>query len=264
MRVGRLYLWGAVAAAFPFLDHPGPLAFAHRGGAAEAPENSWAAFEHAVSLGYCYLETDVRTSADGVVVALHDPTLDRVTDRPGLLSRMPWVEVAKARLPDGRGIPRLEELLGSWPEARWNIDVKAPEAVTPVVDVIRRTGSVNRVLLTAFAGRRSAQARAALGPTLAIGAGRGTVAALVAAKVGLRTRVRSRAVAAQVPLQRRGIPIVDGAFVRVCHQSGLAVHVWTIDDPAVMEKLLDLGVDGIMTDQPSTLKQVLERRGQWG
>ena len=76
-------------------------------------------------------------------------------------------------------------------------------------------------------------------------------------------RVRSDAVAAQVPVQRRGIPIVDAAFVRVCHNAGLAVHVWTIDEPAEMERLLDLGVDGIMTDRPSSLKEVLERRGQW-
>ena len=88
------------------------------------------------------------------------------------------------------------------------------------------------------------------------------MARLVAAKV-ITLRVRSDAVAAQVPVQRRGIPIVDAAFVRVCHNAGLAVHVWTIDEPAEMERLLDLGVDGIMTDRPSSLKEVLERRGQW-
>jgi glycerophosphoryl diester phosphodiesterase len=259
-----MYLWGAVAIGFPFLDHPGPLAFAHRGGSAEAPENSWAAFEHAISLGYRYLETDVRATADGVVAALHDPTLDRVADRPGTLAKMTWAEVQKTKLGDGREIPLLEELLSAWPEARWNIDVKTPEAVAPVVDALRRTGSVDRVLVAAFGGRRSAQVRSALGPTLATGAGRATVAALVAAKFGLRAAPRSPAVAAQVPLQLRGVRIVDAAFLRVCHQAGMVVHVWTIDDPAVMERLLDLGVDGIMTDRPSTLKEVMERRGQWG
>jgi glycerophosphoryl diester phosphodiesterase len=257
------YLWGAVTTAFPFLDHPGPLAFAHRGGSAESPENSWGAFEHAISMGYRYLETDARTTVDRAAVVLHDPTIDRVSDRTGALSKMTLAEVQKARLGDGREIPLLEELLAAWPEARWNIDVKTPEAVSPVVEAIRRTASVDRVLVAAFGGRRSAQVRSALGPTLATGAGRGTIAALVAAKVGLRAPVRSPAVAAQVPLQRRGIRIVDAAFLRVCHQAALAVHVWTIDDPAVMEQLLDLGVDGIMTDRPTTLKEVLERRGQW-
>ena len=86
---------------------------------------------------------------------------------------------------------------------------------------------------------------------------------LVAAKLVTRAPVRTRAVAAQVPMQQAGVPIVDATFVRVCHRASIGVHVWTIDDPTVMEQLLDLGVDGIMTDRPSTLKQVLERRGQW-
>jgi glycerophosphoryl diester phosphodiesterase len=252
-----------VATPFPFLDHPGPIAFAHRGGAAEAPENSWTAFEHAISLGYRYMETDVRATADGVAVAMHDPTLDRVAGRPGVLSKMAWAEVRESPLEDGRQIPRLEELLTAWPAIRWNIDLKQPEAIAPVVDVLRRTASLDRVLVAAFSDRRSARARAALGPNLATGAGRWTVAALVAAKVVALVPVRTQAAAAQVPVQQRGVPIVDAAFVRVCHQAGLAVHVWTIDEPHTMEQLLDLGVDGIMTDRPTTLKQVLEKRGQW-
>jgi glycerophosphoryl diester phosphodiesterase len=252
-----------MAAAFPYLDHEGPIAFAHRGGSAEAPENSWAAFEHAVSLGYRYLETDVRATADGVAVALHDPTLDRVAGRPGLLAKMTWAEVRKAKLADGRELPLLEDLLTAWPAVRWNIDVKTAEAVAPVVDILKRTASVDRVLVAAFSDRRSALVRAALGPTLATGAGRRTVAALVVAKVIGLVPVRTRAVAAQVPLQQGGVPIVDANFLRVCHRAKVAVHVWTIDEATEMDRLLDLGVDGIMTDRPSTLKQVLERRGQW-
>jgi glycerophosphoryl diester phosphodiesterase len=252
-----------VPTPLPFLDHPGPLAFAHRGGAAEAPENSWAAFEYARSLGYQYMETDVRATADGVAVALHDPALDRVADRPGILSRMSWAEVRDAKLQDGRAVPLLEDLLTAWPAVRWNIDVKTQEAVAPVIEVLKRTGAIDRVLVAAFSERRSAQVRDALGPALATGAGRITVAMLVAAKFVTRVPVRTRAVAAQVPVQQGGVPIVDATFVRVCHRSSIAVHVWTIDDPNVMDQLLDLGVDGIMTDRPSTLKQVLERRGQW-
>jgi glycerophosphoryl diester phosphodiesterase len=256
-----------VTRKFSFLEHPGPLAFAHRGGAAEAPENSWAAFERAVAMGYRYIETDVRATADGVAVALHDPTLDRVTQQSGALRKMSWAQVRASRLGDGREIPLLEELLSAWPEVRWNIDVKRPEAVTPVIEALKRTASVDRVLVASFADRRASRVRSALGPNLATGAGRRTVARLVTAKaltMGARlVRVRSAAAAAQVPVQSRGIPIVDAAFLRVCHNSGVAVHVWTIDDPAEMERLLDLGVDGIMTDRPSSLKQVLERRGQW-
>ena len=246
-----------------YLEHPGPLAFAHRGGAGEAPENSWAAFEHAVSLGYRYMETDVRTTADGFAVALHDPSLDRVADRPGALRKMSWAQVLACRLGDGREPPLLEELLGAWPQLRWNIDVKRREAIGPVVEAIRRTGAVDRVLVASFSSSRAARARGALGPELATGAGRRTVAGLLVAKVVSFWPVSSDAVAAQVPPRDGLIKIVDAAFVRVCHRAGLAVHVWTINTSAEMEGLLDLGVDGIMTDRPSILKEVLERRGQW-
>ena len=104
--------WGGSGPHFPFLDHPGPLAFAHRGGAAEAPENSWAAFEHAIALGYRYMETDVRATADGVAVVLHDPTLDRVASRPGVLAKMTWAEVRASKLQDGREIPRTGRAAG--------------------------------------------------------------------------------------------------------------------------------------------------------
>jgi len=246
-----------------YLEHPGPLAFAHRGGAGEAPENSWAAFEHAVSLGYRYMETDIRTTADGVAVALHDPLLNRVADRPGELRKMSWAQVRTCKLADGREPPLLEELLGAWPQLHWNIDVKHREATGPVVEAIRRTGAVGRVLVASFSGSRAARARDALGPELATGAGRWTVASLLAAKVVSFWPVSSDAVAAQVPPRDGFITIVDAAFLRVCHRAGLAVHVWTINAPAEMDRLLDLGVDGIMTDRPSVLKEVLERRSQW-
>src|SRR5688572_11562358 len=112
-------------AAYPFLDWPGPLAFAHRGGASEAPENTLPAFEQAVRLGYRYLETDVHTTADGELVAFHDDRLDRVTDRTGMVAELPWSTVRAARVDGREPIPLLEDLLGAFPEARVNIDPKA-------------------------------------------------------------------------------------------------------------------------------------------
>jgi glycerophosphoryl diester phosphodiesterase len=253
---------------FPFLEHPGPIAFAHRGGSAEAPENSWAAFEHAIGLGFRYMETDVRVTADGVPVALHDPNLERVTGQAGLIKELNWDQVKRRPLRDGREVPRLEDLLGAWPDLRWNIDVKRPEAAGPVAEALRRTVSAHRVLIAAFSDRRTAMVRAALGhemgAQLATGAGRATIGLLLAARtapfLGLRP---GRAAAAQVPVRQKGITIVDDAFVRTCHRHEIAVHVWTIDDPLEMVRLLDLGVDGIMTDRPSVLKEVLSRRGEW-
>jgi glycerophosphoryl diester phosphodiesterase len=244
-----------------FFDQPGPLAFAHRGGAREALENSWTAFEHAVGLGYHYIETDVRASSDGVAVAFHDPGLDRLTGTPGLLRATAWADLARLRLPDGCGVPKLEDMLGAWPALRWNIDVKADDAVGPVVRCIERAGAEGRVLVTAFSDRRLTKLAAAL-PAVATGAGSSSVAAAVlAARLGLP--VRARADAFQVPCSYRGVAIVDARFLAACHKSGKQVHVWTVDDEKKMIGLLDLGVDGIMTDRPSVLKGLLCRRGQW-
>jgi glycerophosphoryl diester phosphodiesterase len=245
-----------------YFEPAGPLAFAHRGGAAEAQENSWAAFQRAVSLGFGYMETDVRATADGVAVAMHDPTLERLTGSAGVVNEMTWPQLKALRLRDGGEIPRLDDLLAAWPELRWNIDVKHLRAVEPVIEAIDRTDSKQRVLVTSFSDRRTASLRAGLGPGVPTGAGRWTVALLVAAKVA-PFRLPTHASAAQVPVARKGIRIVDERFVRACHRAGVAVHIWTVDDPTEMGQLLDLGVDGLMTDRPSVLRQVLRQRGQW-
>lgn len=258
---------------FPFLDAPTPVAMAHRGGAKENPENTWVAYSHAVNdLEYRYLETDVHTTADGVVVISHDPTLDRMTDRSGAIVSLPWAEVARARVAGEHPVPRLDEALAAWPHIRWNIDAKHDAVVEPLVEVIRRAGAIDRVCVTAFSDRRLARVRRALGPELCTAMGPVAVARLRAAgfrparlRAGASTRERrwSGAGAAQVPMAQGRISIVDPRFVTTAHLAGLAVHVWTIDDAATMERLVDLGVEGIMTDRPTLLRGVLERRGCW-
>jgi glycerophosphoryl diester phosphodiesterase len=221
-----------------------------------------AAFEHAVSLGYRYLETDVHATADGVLVAFHDDDLDRVTDRGGRIGDLPWAEVKRARVAGSHAIPLLEDLLGTWPEARVNIDPKHDAGVEPLADVIRRTNSVARVCVGAFSDRRLARVRRHLGPDLCTSLGPVGIARLVAA--GRRLPVgRLPAACAQVPVATRGVTVVDRRLVDEAHRRGLQVHVWTIDDRTEMVRLLDLGVDGIMTDRPAVLKQVLEERGEW-
>lgn len=254
------------------LDHPGPLPIAHRGGSTEAPENTVAAFEHARRLGYDYVETDVHLSADGVVVVIHDPVLDRVADRPGSVHDLPWPELRQARLGGTEGIPRLDELLAAWPGMRWNIDAKHDAVVAPLVEVVRRAGALDRVCITAFSDRRIALARRLGGPALCTSTGPAATTALRVASLvpgspplggGPRRVAWGPAGAAQVPLRWGAVPVVDRRLVTVAHRSGLAVHVWTVDDEAEMDRLLDLGVDGIMTDRPTLLRDVLRRRGQW-
>jgi glycerophosphoryl diester phosphodiesterase len=255
-----------MAARFAFLDHPGPIAFAHRGGAAEAPENTIASFSHALSLGYRYLETDVRATSDGVVVAFHDATLDRVSDRSGVVEKLRWSELSGAELADGERVSRLDELLERWPDARWNIDAKDDTAVDPLIDVIRRTGTLDRVCLTAFSDQRITRLRRALGPRLCTGMGPLALAGLRFESLlcGRIAAVRPLAAgAAQIPMRQGPIPMADPSFVGGAHRAGVAVHVWTIDEEETMDRLLDVGVDGIMTDRPSALREVLIRRGQW-
>ena len=244
-----------------FLDHPGPIPFAHRGGAGDCPENTMAAFARAVEIGYRYLETDVHVTADAVVVAFHDDVLDRVTDRRGRIAHLPWDEVKKARV-GGHAIPRLEDVLGTWPDVRVNIDPKHDASVVPLVDVLRRTQAFHRVCVAAFSDRRLARFRRLTGHQVCTGMGPGEITRLRLSSWG-GVPGPLAAACVQVPIRYGRVPVVDHRFLAAAHRRGLPVHVWTIDDAAEMERLLDLGVDGIMTDRPSVLKDVLERRGLW-
>lgn len=254
-------------AAHPYLDHPGPIAFAHRGGPAGGPENSLLAIDAALALGYRYVETDVQATADGVLVAFHDRTLERMTDRVGMLARLPFREVTAARLAGGERIPRFEEILGTWPELRVNIEPKHDAAVGPLVEVIRRLDAVDRVCVGSFSHRRTVRVRAALGPRLCTSATPREVAALRAAAWSLPAALIRRAVpgaaCVQVPVRAGRIPLVDRRFLATAHRLGLPVHVWTVNEEPEMHRLLDLGVDGLMSDVPAVLRSVLEARDQW-
>ena len=258
--------------AYEFLDHPGVIAFAHRGGAYGGLENSMPAFQHALDLGYRYLETDVNATADGVPLAFHDRTLDRVTDRTGRIARLPYAQVATARIRGTEPIPLLEDVLGTWPWVRVNIDVKDEPAIGPLVTALHRTRAWHRVCITSFSTRRLAQVRARIrlftSVDVCTSLGPRGVMALRAKSYGgplaKLVRLASTGVAcAQVPYAVGRTPFVTSAFIDRAHELGLHVHAWTVNDRADMTRLLDLGVDGIMSDHIETLREVLRARGQW-
>lgn len=245
-----------------FLDAPGPLAFAHRGFAPDGAENSMAAFERAVALGYRYLETDVRVTADGIALAFHDAVLDRVTDHRGPVHALPWAEVSQARIAGREPIPRLEDVLTAWPDVRVNIDLKSERGIAPAIDAIRRTGTLERVCVASFSAHRIAAARRALGPRLCTALGPADSLTLRwAARVPGRARFTGRC--AQVPARLGLAPLVDRGYLKAAHGAGVQVHVWTVNDAAEMTRLLDLGVDGIISDRADVLKDVLVARGEW-
>lgn len=247
----------------PYLDHPGPIPFAHRGGAADGLENTVAAFRRAVEAGYRYIETDVHTTADGRLVALHDATLDRVTDGVGRIADLPWDDVRHARVAGREPVPLFEELLETFPDVRWNVDMKAESSLLPLLDLIRRTGSWDRLCVGSFNETRVARAQRLAGPRLATSYGVKGVLGLRLRSLGVPAAVRRSAVCAQVPEFQSGIRVVDHRFVREAHARGLRVHVWTVNEAEAMHRLLDLGVDGIMTDHIDTLRDVLKGRGTW-
>ncbi|MGH3321620.1 MAG: glycerophosphodiester phosphodiesterase [Streptosporangiaceae bacterium] len=251
---------------YQFLDHTGPLAFAHRGGTLDGLENTMPAFQRAVDLGYRYLETDVHATADGVLLAFHDHTLDRVTDRTGRVAVLPYAEVRRARIGGREPIPLLGDLLGAWPDVRVNIDVKEASAVGPLVSALRRTNAFDRVCVASFSERRIAAVRAALGARVCTALGpRGVTSLWVASRAPfLGLLARGGVPCAQVPSHTRRVRVVTPAFVAAAHRLGVQVHVWTVNDQTEMRRLLDAGVDGIFTDELEGLRDVLAERGAWG
>jgi glycerophosphoryl diester phosphodiesterase len=259
---------------YAYLSDPAPLALAHRGGAAYGPnvglENTMAAFRRAVDLGYRYLETDVHATRDGQLVAFHDTVLDRATDASGAIADLPWREVRKARVGGTEPVPLLAELFEEWPEVRVNIDVKADTALEPTLREVARHGATDRVCIGSFSERRLWAARRALGPGVATAAGQVGTAVLRFTPAALSRLLHTPAPVLQIPalhrLRGRTVTLVTPGLVRRAHALGKHVHVWFHDwsreDAPEMHRLLDLGVDGIVTDRIDVLRDVLAERGR--
>ncbi|HEY8432136.1 MAG TPA: glycerophosphodiester phosphodiesterase [Sandaracinaceae bacterium] len=258
-----------------------PIAFAHRGGAALWPENTLAAFEGALALGYRYIETDVRMTRDGKIVCFHDETLERTTNGRGRVADIDYADLARLDAghrfsPDGhefpfRGqglrVPTLEEALALHPDLRLNIEIKqrTPAMERALWEEIDRLDAHERLLVAAAHDPLVHRFRA-LRPDRPMPTSpgvRGVLRFWMAVRTGLCRFDRYPFAALQVPPTFRGLTIVDRAFVEAAHAHGIHVHVWTIDDPAEMRRLLDLGVDGVMTDRPDLLRDVMIERNQW-
>jgi glycerophosphoryl diester phosphodiesterase len=246
---------------WPFLDWDGPIPVAHRGGAAEQPENTMTAFAAAVGLGFRYVETDVHATADGVLLAFHDHTLDRVTDRTGDIAALPYGEVRNARV-GHEPIARFDEVLATWPDLRIHVDAKHLAAAAPLVDTIDRAGAHDRVCIGSFSDRTVRALRRLADGRICTWMGRGEILALRLASLGVPVP-RTSAGCTQVPIRQGRLPLVDKRFVATARRRQVGVHVWTINDRPTMEWLLDLGVDAILSDTPTLLKQVFTERGLW-
>jgi glycerophosphoryl diester phosphodiesterase len=258
----------------PYLGGGYPRAYAHRGwhvGDLAGCENTLAAFHRAVDEGFGYLELDVHASADGVPVVHHDATLDRTTDGAGLIADLAAAALTQVRVDGREPIPLLEQVLTELPTTRMTIELKAHGVVEPVLAVLERTDSWHRVCLGSYHDRRLTRARNAAGARL-------FTSLAQASAFGLRARAWLDALPrplsqlpgppvqgnlAQLPRRYGALTVVDDALLRTAHAGGREVHVWTVDDPVEMGALLDLGVDGLLSDRPDLLREVLHSRDAW-
>lgn len=259
-------LAGATAGSAPRAPF---LALAHRGGSLLAGnvgrENTLAAFAAAVALGYRYLETDVHATADGHLVAFHDERLDRVSDATGMIAELPLAQVRSASV-GGEQVPTLDEVLDQFPAVRLNVDIKAPGATEPLWRTIEAHQAHDRVCVGSFSTARLRHFTRLSRGRVATAIGRIGVAR--AALAGWSSRlVPAAGQVFQVPetfeVAGREVRIVSPAFIERAHRNGQLVHVWTIDEPEVMERLIDWGVDGLVSDRIDVLRRVLEERGLW-
>ena len=257
------------AAGYRYFDPPF-IAMAHRGGALlpanRGIENTARAFRNAVSLGYRYLETDVHASADGHLVVLHDDRLDRVSDHQGRVGDFTLTELRAVRIGGREPLPTMAEVLEEFPDARFNIDIKTPEALVPLVRLLRDAGAEGRVCVASFSDASLRRFRDLTGGRVATAAGRSAVLYTVATPL-LPGLVNTPGAAFQVPVHHtvagRRVTIVTPRFLDAAHRRGMKVHVWDVDEADEMRRLLHLGVDGIITDAIDVLKNVLVRAGRW-
>jgi len=253
-----------MASLHPYLETSKPIAFAHRGGTSAAPENSMRAFQHAADLGFRYIETDVHATSDGHVVAFHDNDLQRTCGSSIKIAEATIEELSNARINGTDPIPLLTDLLNTWPEMRVNIDCKSDAVVAPLIELLRTSDCLDRVCIGSFSDKRLSHIRKEFGSSVCTSMGPREVAALVlGTHVRIPIRPTQHALVAQVPVRQGPIPVVTKRTVQRAHDLGLFVHVWTIDDPQEIGRLLDLGADGIMSDDTFALRDVFTARGIW-
>jgi glycerophosphoryl diester phosphodiesterase len=265
----------------PYFDVPRPTILGHRGAAGVAPENTLVSFERGLAAGAHVIETDAHGTRDGVPVLMHDDRVDRTTDGTGALADLDWADVrkldaghrfapAEGGAPGYRGqairVPSLSEAFEAFPAARFNIEIKAPGRglIERIVDLVRTHDREDRTLLVAGEDAIQAELRsvlAATGARPALGASVSDILEVVRAAVEGRAPTTD-SMALQVPRAFGGSPLVTPELVAHCHAHDIAVHVWTINDVDEMRELLDLGVDGLVTDLPGRMARLLATRAE--
>jgi len=241
----------------PYLNQSGVSISAHRGGSEEAPENTLESFSYAIGLGSSYIETDVQLSADGIPYIFHDDDLSRLLNMNVKFNSLHSDQIEKLRLFESYQIPKLETALTQFPNALFQIDLKTDEVALPAMKVIESLNAFDRICIASFSSNRLQKVRKKF-PDTCLSMGPKEILKLLLASFGLYNKT-IYGDCLQVPVYHYGIKLVTRRFVKYVQSIGLKIHVWTINDENTMRKLIDLGVDGIITDRPKLLKEVLSK-----
>ena len=238
------------------------MAFAHRGGTEFAPENTYEAFSSAVGIGYKYLETDVHPNADNKLMAFHDSSVDRVTNYKGKICNFTSSELKKIKVKEKFQIPFLEDLIESFSKSFFSIDMKSDQSVKPLIKLIKSMNAVDRVCFASFSQDRLDYVRdefdnkciTSMGPREII---KTKISSIINFKHKIIPKISS------LPISRYRIKLLNKRHINFLKSLNIRVIAWTINDVEAINKLIDLGVDGIMTDNISVLKKILIKKNIW-
>ena len=239
----------------PYLDESGVSIFAHRGGSIEAPENTLEAFQYALDLGCEYIETDVQLSKDGIPYIFHDDDLKRIPGVDKNFGDLWSSEISNLKIFNSYSIPTLKECLEQFPNTKFNIDLKTDAVMEPALNEMKKMNAMHRICIASFSDERLNFTRQNF-PEVCLSMGPKEIWSLKKRTWGFNSK-KILGNCVQVPIYKYGIKIVTKKFVTKIHQLGLKIHVWTINNDKTMQKLIDIGVDGIITDKPSVLKELL-------
>ena len=226
--------------------------FVHRGDTSIFLENTIEAFQSAVSLGYQYLETDLRETSDGKIITFHDPNLKRITGANITISETKFSDIRMRRLPSRETIPTIDELLEEFPDSFFNMDLKVNQIEEKVLKKINSHNALERVCLGSFNSKTIKKINS-LEPKILTSMG---ISQVIMYKFFQKKNL-SKLI--QIPTHWNGIKVITKKFIDRLHNDGLKVHVWTINKETEMQSLIDLGVDGIMTDNASGLIKVMKQ-----
>ena len=244
----------------PFFQDYSFFGFVHRGGDEVETENTIEAFKYSSDLGFVFIETDVQATKDGHVVIFHDATLKRMAGVNKSIKELTLKEINEIDLLEGGKIPLLSEALETFPDLRFNIDIKTEDALEETIQIIKKMNFLNKTCLASFSSSRLKRIKHLAGPEACISSGQMDIFKMMCQSVGIRLKP-TKSQCAQIPLKQWGVPVLTKKFIEIAKMQNKFVHVWTIDDKNQMFELIEFGVDGLMTDKPSVLKEAMIEKG---